>query len=95
MKTVLTILAQLHRDEVNLPGHALNQGTADRVLGVARIIFGGIALIMMAYAGFKYITSQGNPQETAKAQQTIIYTLVGLVVAIFAVTLISFVIKKI
>jgi uncharacterized membrane protein YidH (DUF202 family) len=89
------ILAQLRRNQVDLPdGGSLDEFTVTRARGVALAIFGGIALIVMAYAGFKYITSQGNPQETAKAQNTIIYAVVGLIVAIFVVTILSFVVNR-
>jgi uncharacterized membrane protein YidH (DUF202 family) len=96
MITRLVILAQLRRGDVNLPGGgALSQETADRVRGVALAVFGGIALVVVAYAGFKYVMSQGNPQETAKAQNTLMYAFIGLIVAILAVTVISFVIGRI
>lgn len=88
------IFAQLRRGEVNLPDATVDQNTVNRALTTARIVFGAIALILMAYAGFKYVMSQGNPQETQKAQNTILYTVIGLVIAIFVTTLITFVINR-
>lgn len=49
---------------------------------------GSVAFII--YGGFKYITSQGAPDATASARKTIMYSIVGFVVAIFASTGISF-----
>lgn len=88
------VFAQITRDQVNLPDNVLDQTTVDRGRTIALVVFGAIALVMMSYAGYKYITSQGNSQETQKAQNTIMYTLIGLVVAIFVTTLISFVITR-
>jgi uncharacterized membrane protein YidH (DUF202 family) len=95
MTNLYVLLAQLRRGDVSLPDGNVNINTFNRVRGVALVMFGGIALIMMAYAGFKYINSQGNPQETQKAQNTIVYTIIGLIVAVFVTTLISFVVNRI
>lgn len=94
MTNLYVLLAQLRRSDVSLPEQTLNDATVNRVRGVALVMFGGIALVMMAYAGFKYINSQGNPQETQKAQNTIVYTIIGLIVAVFVTTLISFVVNR-
>lgn len=52
-----------------------------------QIIFGvaaALAVLMIVIAGFRFITAQGNPQEVGKARATIIYALVGLLVAVTA-----------
>lgn len=55
-------------------------------------VIGVIAIIMVMVGGFKYITSQGNPQETAKAKNTILYAIIGLVLAASSFTIVSFVV---
>ncbi len=42
------------------------------------------ALLYVIYGGFKYITSQGSPDGTAKARRTIINAMAGLVIAVLA-----------
>lgn len=54
-------------------------------------IAGLIAVMFVIYGGIMYATSQGNPDQTSKAQSTIINALVGLVIAVIAVTFVSFV----
>jgi hypothetical protein len=54
-----------------------------RVAGIAAVIFVMVGAI-------QYLTSQGNPEDTAKARGTIINALVGLVIAMMAVALVSF-----
>ena len=49
------------------------------------------AVFMVIYGGVKYTTSMGNPEDTAQARRTIIYSLVGLLLAISAAFLVSFV----
>ena len=54
-------------------------------------ISGLVAVVMIFWSGFKYITTQGNPEAAAGARKTAINALVGLVIVILATTLVSFV----
>lgn len=58
-------------------------------------IAGLAALIFVLYGAVRYIASQGNPEETAKAQSTIINALIGLAIATVAVGVVSFLGNKI
>lgn len=53
-------------------------------------IAGIVAVAFVIYGGIQYVTSQGSPEQTAKAQATIINALVGLAIALVAVALVSF-----
>ncbi len=66
-------------------------GTIDTVLRVVFGIAGAIAVIMVTIGGLQYVLSQGNPQSTAKAKDTILYSLVGLVIVIFGYFIVGFV----
>lgn len=54
-----------------------------------------VAVFMVIYGGVTFATSQGNPEDTKKARNTIIYALVGLLVSITASFIITFVAKSI
>ncbi|HVX24552.1 MAG TPA: hypothetical protein VG992_04400 [Candidatus Saccharimonadales bacterium] len=54
-----------------------------RIAGLAAIGF-------VIYGGIQYTTSQGSPDQTAKAQQTIINALVGVAISVVAVALVGF-----
>lgn len=47
-------------------------------------IAGLVAVGYIIYGGFRYMTSQGSPDSTKGAQQTIINALIGVVIAIVA-----------
>lgn len=68
---------------------------ASNTLRAAFMIVGLLSVIFIALGGFKYVTSAGDPQGTQKAKNTILYALVGLVVAISANVLINFVMSRI
>lgn len=49
------------------------------------------ALIYVIWGAVEFVSSQGEPDKTAKARKTVINALVGLVIAITATALVSFV----
>jgi hypothetical protein len=53
-------------------------------------VAGLVAVGFIIYGAFQYVGSQGNPEQTAKAQSTIINALIGLAIAVTAVVFVSF-----
>ena len=49
------------------------------------------SVIMIIFGGVRYTTSMGNPDATAQAKNTIIYSVIGLVIAITASFLVTFI----
>ncbi len=56
---------------------------------------GVIAVIMVVYGGIQYVTSTGNPQGIAKAKTTILYSIIGLLVVLFATAIVNTVVSGI
>jgi hypothetical protein len=52
---------------------------------------GIVAVVMIFWAAFKFITTQGAPDAAAGARKTAINAMIGLVIVIIATTLVSFV----
>lgn len=50
-----------------------------------------IAVAFVMYGGFKYITSQGEPENTKSARQTIQNGLIGLVIGLVATASVAFI----
>jgi hypothetical protein len=92
---IYRLLAQIDKKDLNLPTSDLTTNTFQTVLQMVFGVFGGVALIVITLAGLKYVLSRGNPQETAKAKETILYALVGLGLSISAFAIVSFVLGKI
>jgi hypothetical protein len=61
------------------------------VVQILSLVVGIAAIIMVIVAGFKYITSGGESGKVANAKNTLIYALVGLVIAALAQFLVHFV----
>ena len=57
-------------------------------------IIGIVAVIMIILGGFTLMTSSGDPGKVKKGKDTILYGVIGLVVALLAVVIVNFVINK-
>lgn len=69
------------------------EGRLQVIINTVLAITGAIAVLIIVLAGFRYIVSQGNPSEIATAKNAIIYSLVGLVVIMFAFAIVNFVLE--
>ncbi len=54
------------------------------------MLAGMLAVIMLVVGGIRYVTSQGEPSAIQSAKKTITNSLIGLVLAIFAGTIVGF-----
>ena len=79
---------------LGLPCTEANQSTLLGIFNVAFILIGSLAVIFIIFGGIKYIASGGNPEQTNKAKNTILYAVIGLVVSVFSVAIINFVIAR-
>lgn len=61
------------------------------VINLALVILGMVAVIMIIIGGIRYTTSNGDSSATKGAKDTILYAVVGLVVAIMAYAIVNFV----
>lgn len=76
--------------ETNLPNVAASGAQLRTILQIVMGVLAAIAVLMITIGGFRYVISEGNPESTKKARSTILYALVGLVVAISAEVIVTF-----
>lgn len=62
------------------------------IINTVLSIMGATAALIIVIAGFRYIVSQGQPNETATARNAILYASIGLVVIIAAFAIVNFVV---
>jgi hypothetical protein len=63
-------------------------------INTALQILGIVGVIMIIVGGFRYTTSGGDAAKLKNARDTIIYAVVGIVVAIMSYAIVNFVIGK-
>lgn len=67
-------------------------GILTTVTNVLLFVVGAISVIMVIIGGFRYVVSGGNSANITTAKNTILYAVVGLIIAIMAYALVNFVI---
>ncbi len=60
-------------------------------VNVFSFVIGIISIIMVLIGALRYVLSAGNPQSTKEAKDTILYAVIGLVLAIASLAIIRFV----
>jgi hypothetical protein len=61
---------------------------------IISVVVGIVAVIMIIYAGFRYVTSGGKDDSVKGAKNTILYAVIGLVVVALAQIIVHFVLSK-
>ena len=61
------------------------------ITSILLFIIGAISILMIIIGGLRYVLSAGDPKQTAAAKDTILYAIVGLVIALASAALITFV----
>lgn len=64
------------------------------VTNILLFLIGAISVIMIVVGGIKYTTSNGNAEQIKSAKNTIMYAIVGVIVAILAYAVVNFVITN-
>lgn len=61
------------------------------VVNVLLFIIGAIAVIMLIWGGIRYTTSAGNAANVTAAKNTIMYAIIGLIIAFLAFAIVNWV----
>lgn len=76
------------------PGSGSGIGTVLNILyALVLYLIGGLAIIGILVGGIQFITSSGNADQAAKAKKTIVYSVIGIIVAILAVVITNVVVN--
>jgi hypothetical protein len=67
-------------------------GMFEKITNVLLYLIGAISVIMIIVGGLRYVLSGGNSANITAAKNTILYAIVGVIVAILAYAAIAFVI---
>jgi hypothetical protein len=96
LSAIKNVIAQINikPDDLDIPQSADTSSALANGLQVFFGIAGAIALIVITVAGLQFVLSQGEPQKIAKARNTILYAIVGLVICILAFNIVGFVVGE-
>lgn len=80
-------------DDLGLPTVSLEQGITG-ILKALYMVAGGLGIIFVIIGGLRYVLSNGDPKDIALAKGTIIYAIIGLVIALTAFMAVSFIAQR-
>lgn len=63
------------------------------IINVLLFIIGAISVVMLIWGGIRYTTSAGNSASVTAAKNTIMYAIIGLVIAFLAFAIVNWVIN--
>lgn len=69
-------------------------GIFQTVANILLLVLGAVAVIMLIVGGFRYVVSGGDTNAVEGAKNTILYAIVGIVVAFLAYAAVNFVIGQ-
>lgn len=75
-------------------GDGGNDGIFRTVTNVLLFIIGAVAVIMLVIGGIRYTVSGGDQNAVTAAKNTILYAIVGIIVAILAYAAVNFVVDS-
>lgn len=81
-------------DAASLFGDGGQGGIFRTITNVMLFIIGAISVIMLIIGGIRYVVSGGDSTKVQDAKNTILYAIVGVVVAILAYAVVNFVIQS-
>ena len=68
-----------------------NAGIFSEITNVLLFVIGAVAVIMIVVGGLRYVISGGDAKQVEAAKNTILYAIIGIVIAILAYAIINFI----
>lgn len=69
--------------------------TVNNIINVILGVIGIVAVAVIIIGGVSYLTSQGDAGKVAKAKNTILYGVVGMMVALLAFAIVNFILSSV
>ncbi|HVE80551.1 MAG TPA: hypothetical protein VNA68_00175 [Candidatus Dormibacteraeota bacterium] len=89
---------EAHRGAAEVRPESAPQSLVNSIQQIANVLIfvvGAVAVLVLIIGGLTYVTSAGDPARIKRAKDTILYGVVGVVVAILAYAIIGFVTSNI
>ena len=70
-------------------------GVINQFTNIVLYIVGFISVVMLIWGGIRYIISGGDSKKITDAKNTILYAIIGLIIAVLAFAIVNFVLNTI
>jgi len=78
----------------NNPENNCEDGVVTKGINTALFVIGALAVIMLIYGGIRYTISAGDSKQVEAAKNTILYAIIGIIVALLAGAIVNFVLTN-
>lgn len=79
-----------------MPENLVGQdGVFNKITSTVLYAVGIVAVIMLIYGGLRYVMSGGDSKKVTDAKNTILYAIIGLIIAVLAYAIVNFVLGTI
>jgi hypothetical protein len=69
-------------------------GIVTKGINTALFVIGALAVIMLIYGGIRYTISAGDSKQVEAAKNTILYAIIGIIIALLAGAIVNFVLTN-
>ncbi len=80
--------------DLGIPMVSANQPQLQNIFNILIMIAGALAVVFIMIGGVMYVISTGSPDRVEKAKNTILYAVIGLLVAVLAGAIMNFVVTS-
>lgn len=77
-----------------IPKVEINAALLTTVFNLVLAVAGAVAVAFIVWGGMQYILSQGESNKITQAKNTLLYSIVGLVIVMFSFAILNFVLGK-
>jgi hypothetical protein len=82
----------LDQNTINTEGLGIVPHLLHNAINIALLLAGGLAVIFIVVGGLRYVLAAGNPAGVKQAKDTILYAIIGLILATASFAIVNFVI---
>jgi len=76
-------------------GNASLNSIFGQIANILIFLVGAVSVIMIIIGGLRYVTSNGDAKQTEAAKNTILYSVIGIIVAIASYAIVNYVVTNI
>lgn len=98
-KVAMALTAQEGAEAARADGMPANlvgpEGVFNKITSTVLYAVGIVSVIMLIYGGLRYVMSGGDSKKVTDAKNTILYAIIGLIIAVLSYAIVHFVLQAI
>lgn len=93
MSILYTLIAAVKKPD-SVPDVAIDNALVTTIFNAVLAAAGAVAVVFIIWGGIQYTLSQGDASKIKKAKDTLLYSIVGLIIVMFSFVILNYVIGK-